>query len=49
MASLHLDVSGAPSSSPYGLIIVCSLIVLGMIGTVGYLAWKNRKDTKDPK
>ncbi|MCR6712081.1 MAG: hypothetical protein NVV57_05030 [Demequina sp.] len=46
MALLHLEVSSTSGGSDTGLIVISSLIFLGMIGTVGFLAWKNRKDQK---
>jgi len=47
MTPLALDaVAAASSGSAMPTIVISALLLLGMIGTVGYLAWKNRKDSK---
>jgi hypothetical protein len=47
MAFFEFSAAASTSSgSATPTIVISSLIVLGMIGTVGYLAWKNRKDDK---
>jgi len=36
----------ASDSSGLPTILIASFLILAMIGVVGYLAWKNRKDKK---
>ncbi len=47
MTLLPLEVAQSSSdSSGLPIIVISVVLVLAMIGTVGYLAWKNRKDHK---
>jgi|GEM_PF-2362684 len=47
MTPLAFDaVNAASNGSATPTIVISTVLLLGMIGTVGYLAWKNRKDHK---